>query len=209
MEEQTSTDTNSETMERYFDSLLASHTALSEALEGARKRGVSASEKLSEALFERQREALELTKKLAMSPQAVSDNTKAVLQAATEAQSRALDFAKELYSSQTEMGDEFPRLLQGRGEQLQGSDQGGRRARARLGRRKPDERGPEEGLRDTAGRVGTKDGRRYGGALLPCATDLRRRMRALTPSPSTPPSSTSRRPSGERGRGPSTGCAFA
>lgn len=97
----------SKQVERYLDALIANQGALSEALESARKRSLAASEKVSEALCTRQREALELTKKVAMKPDAFSENAKAMLKAATDAQSRALDFAKELYKEQTELGDEF------------------------------------------------------------------------------------------------------
>ncbi len=94
-------------MERYLDALIANQGALTDALEGLRKRSLEASEKLSEAVCTRQREALELTKQMAMNPDAYSDNAKAMLKAATDAQSRALDFAKDLYKEQTELNDEL------------------------------------------------------------------------------------------------------
>lgn len=102
-ENQDQVETNQQ-MERYLDALIANQGAMAEALESARKRSLAASEKISAALCARQREALELTKKVAMNPDAYSENAKAMLKAATDAQSRALDFAKDLYKEQSDVG---------------------------------------------------------------------------------------------------------
>lgn len=85
---------------RFIDMIIENQGRFNEALESARKRGTKIAEMMSEQVIQGQREALELTKRVATNPNAFSENTKALLDAAAESQSRGLDFAKELYNEQ-------------------------------------------------------------------------------------------------------------
>ena len=99
-------------MERLINIMLENQERLSKAMASARKRSGNISEMMSEELAQSQRDALELTKMLATNPSDVSENTKAMMDAATKAQNRTLDFAKELYSQQVDAAESFRKSMQ-------------------------------------------------------------------------------------------------
>jgi 3-dehydroquinate dehydratase len=105
-EQSTETDSAPESeIGRFMDMLIENQSRINKALSSARKRTTKITEMVTEQVVQGQREALELTKRVATNPSAYSENSKALLDAATEAQSRSLDFAKELYNEQVKAAE--------------------------------------------------------------------------------------------------------
>ena len=94
--------TETSPVERYLDLALENQDAFEKAMAGVRKRTSKMTDLLSEQMRESQRGALSLTKEIAGHPTDFSANSKAMMDAAMEAQTRALDFAKNLYKEQME-----------------------------------------------------------------------------------------------------------
>ena len=99
-------------VERLMDLIIENQGRVNKALASARKRGVKITEMVSEQMMQGQREALELTKMMATNPTAYSENAKAMMDAAAEAQSRAMDFAKEIYNEQVEAAESLRDSMQ-------------------------------------------------------------------------------------------------
>ncbi len=87
-------------MIQLLDFALENQNLLSKTLAGVRKHGIKANELVAGQVQRDQREALELTKKIASQPNDYSANSSLVLEAAIEAQTRTLEFAQNLYDEQ-------------------------------------------------------------------------------------------------------------
>ncbi len=97
---------------RFIDILIENQGRFNKALSAARKQNAKINEMVTEQIVLGQREALELTKKVATNPSAYSENSKAMLEAAAEAQTRSLDFAKELYGEQVKAAETLRESMQ-------------------------------------------------------------------------------------------------
>jgi hypothetical protein len=86
-----------ETVQKYFDTLLASYDILVESIEKANDRGTKVTKQFTDDVIKGQRDAIELGKKLAGQPGDMSQFYTAVLEATTSAQSRALAFTQVAY----------------------------------------------------------------------------------------------------------------
>lgn len=86
-----------ETVQKYYDSLLASYDLLVDAVAKANERGIKVSKQFATDVAKGQREALELGKKLAAEPTDLGQYYTAVLEATTAAQGRALTFTQTAY----------------------------------------------------------------------------------------------------------------
>ncbi len=97
---------------RFIDMLIENQGRFNKALASARKRGTKITEMVTEQVVQGQREALELTKMVATNPSNYSENSKALMDAAAEAQSRSLDFARELYNEQVKAAESVRESMQ-------------------------------------------------------------------------------------------------
>ena len=97
---------------RFIDKIIENQGRFNKALSSARKHNSKITEMMTEQIVVGQREALELTKKVAASPSSYSENAKAMLEAAAEAQTRSLDFAKELYGEQVKAAESLRESVQ-------------------------------------------------------------------------------------------------
>ena len=84
-------------IERYFGALIESYDILTVALDKAGDRGIKTAKQLQRDLAKGQREALELSKKIAVDPSNVAVVWTGILEATVGAQSRALAFAQAAY----------------------------------------------------------------------------------------------------------------
>lgn len=81
-------------LEQYFDALIESYDALTEAIDKAGERGVKVSRKLAEDVTAGQRDVLALSKQAAADPANASRNYAALVEAMLAAQGRALAFVR-------------------------------------------------------------------------------------------------------------------
>jgi hypothetical protein len=91
-------------VQKYFDSLLASYDILVDAVEKAGERGLKVSRQLTTDVIKGQREAIELGRKLASEPTDAGSFYTALLESATDAQNRALTFAQDAYQEALSAG---------------------------------------------------------------------------------------------------------
>lgn len=89
-------------MEQLLDAAIENQSQLDETLAGVRKHGIKIGELVAEQVQQSQREALELTKKVASNPSDFTASSSLMMDAAAEAQNRALEFTKNLYNEQME-----------------------------------------------------------------------------------------------------------
>lgn len=106
-----------DSVQKYFEALLASYDILTEAVDKANERGLKVTKQLAADIIKGQREAIEMGKSLAAkeTPDA-SAFYSAVLETATAAQSRALAFTQAAYqeavSSGTDARDTVEKLVE-------------------------------------------------------------------------------------------------
>ena len=88
---------NSEQVQKYYDSLLASYDLLVDAVAKANDRGIKVTKQFANDVVQGQRDALALGKKLAGEPSDMGQFYTAVLEATTAVQGRALSFTQTAY----------------------------------------------------------------------------------------------------------------
>ncbi len=86
-----------ETVQKYYDALIASYDILVDAIAKSNERGLKVTQQLVSDVAKGQRDALELGKKLAGEPTDLGQFYTAVLEATTAAQGRALAFTQAAY----------------------------------------------------------------------------------------------------------------
>ena len=86
-----------ETVQKYYDALIASYDILVDAVAKSNERGLKVTQQLVSDVAKGQRDALELGKKLAAEPTDLGQFYTAVLEATTAAQGRALAFTQAAY----------------------------------------------------------------------------------------------------------------
>jgi hypothetical protein len=96
------TESTTNYVERYFDSLLATYDILADAISKANERGMKISRQMTADVASGQREALELGKKIASEPANPAQFYGAILESAMNAQSRALAFTQVAYQEALE-----------------------------------------------------------------------------------------------------------
>ena len=109
-----------ETVQKYFDALLASYDVLVDAVAKSNERGMKLSQQFTQDVVKGQREAIELGRKFAGEPTDMSQAYAAVLETATAAQGRALNFAQAAYqealSAGTDARETVEKLVQANNE---------------------------------------------------------------------------------------------
>jgi hypothetical protein len=88
---------SNESVQKYYDALIASYDILTDAVAKANDRGLKVTKQFATDVAKGQREALELGRKLAGEPTDFGQYYTAVLEATTAAQGRALAFTQAAY----------------------------------------------------------------------------------------------------------------
>lgn len=105
-----------DTLDRFFNAVTDSYDALLDAVRSANDRGYRVSRKLIDEAERGQREAVELTRRLATSPRDVAGFYAGAVRSVTETQGRVLDltrqFIDELNDSQREGRDVLRRVIE-------------------------------------------------------------------------------------------------
>ena len=101
-----------ETVQKYYDALIASYDILTDAVSRGNERGMKVSRQFAADVAKGQREALELGKKLAGEPTDVGQFYTAVLEATTAAQGRALTFTQTAYQEALGAGTEAREVIE-------------------------------------------------------------------------------------------------
>jgi methyl-accepting chemotaxis protein len=105
-----------ETVDKFFDAVTEAYDALLDAARAANDRGYRVSRKLIDEIERGQKDAIDLTRRLAIAPRDVSGATTAAIRTVTDAQGRVLDLARqildELTDSQRETRDTFRKVIE-------------------------------------------------------------------------------------------------
>src|SRR5712691_1085216 len=105
-----------DTVDRFFNAVNEAYDALLDAAKSANDRGYRVSRQLLDELERGQREAIELTRKVASTPRDVSGLYSATVRSVTDAQGRALDLTRQLLDEvsdgQREGRDVFRRVIE-------------------------------------------------------------------------------------------------
>jgi len=105
-----------ETLDKFFDAVTDAYDALLDAARSANDRGYRVSRKLIDEIERGQKEALDLTRRVAVAPRDVSGLTTAVIRTVTDAQGRVLDLTRqlldELTDSQRETRDTLRKVIE-------------------------------------------------------------------------------------------------
>jgi len=101
-----------ETVQKYFDTLLASYDLLIDSIDKANDRGLKVTKQFAADVVKGQREAIELGKKIAGQPGDMSQFYTAVLEATTSAQSRALAFTQAAYQEAVGSGADTREVIE-------------------------------------------------------------------------------------------------
>jgi hypothetical protein len=97
---------SNESVQKYYDALIASYDILSDAVAKANDRGLKVTKQFATDVARGQREALELGRKLVGEPSDFGEYYTAVLEATTAAQGRALAFTQAAYQEALGAGGE-------------------------------------------------------------------------------------------------------
>lgn len=105
-----------ETVDKFFNAVNEAYDALLDAAKSANDRGYRVSRQLIDELERGQREAMDLTRRLASTPRDVSGFYSAAVRSVTDAQGRALDLTRQLLDevsdSQREGRDVVRRVIE-------------------------------------------------------------------------------------------------
>ena len=126
-----------ETLDKFFTAVTDSYDALLDALRSANDRGYRVSRKLIDEAERGQREAIELTRRLATSPRDVAGFYSTAVRSVTETQGRVLDLSRQLIDevsdSQREGRDVLRRVIESNREAGQAAIEATRDAVSRAG----------------------------------------------------------------------------
>jgi len=98
-------------VENVLDKLVDNQNRLVEAAATARDRSRRVTDEYVKSVADAQRDALALTKELAAHPTEYGKNMEAMLESATNAQSRAMEITKMFYREQAEATSEFQKIV--------------------------------------------------------------------------------------------------
>jgi hypothetical protein len=99
-------------IQKYFDSLLASYDILVEAVEKANERGLKVTKQFTQDVIQGQREAIELGRKFASQPADYNQFLSTLVSSATDAQGRALAFTQTAYQEAVAAGADARETVQ-------------------------------------------------------------------------------------------------
>jgi hypothetical protein len=95
-----------ETVDKFFDAVTDAYDALLDAAKSANDRGYRVSRRLIDEIERGQKEAVDLTRRLAIAPRDVPGFFSSAVRNVTDAQGRALDLTRQLLDEVTDGGRE-------------------------------------------------------------------------------------------------------
>jgi hypothetical protein len=105
-----------ETVDKFFDAVTEAYDALLDAARSANDRGYRVSRKLIDEIERGQKDAIDLTRRVALAPRDISGVTTTAIRTVTDAQGRVLDLTRqlldELTDSQRETRDTFRKVIE-------------------------------------------------------------------------------------------------
>ncbi len=109
---QTTEQTQSGPVDKYFEALTESYDAIIEAIKAGNERGFRISNNLLAEAQRGQREAVELGKKLAENPTDIGGFYRAVMESVTRAQGRTLELARQMFDEMSESRKEGREVIE-------------------------------------------------------------------------------------------------
>lgn len=91
-----------ETIDRFFDAVTSAYDALLDSTKSANERGYRVSRRLIDEVERGQREAIDLTRRVAIAPRDLPGFYAAAVRSLTDAQGRALDLTRQLLDELTD-----------------------------------------------------------------------------------------------------------
>jgi len=91
-----------ETVNKFFDAVNEAYDALLDAAKSANERGYRVSRRLIDEVERGQREALDLTRRLALAPRDIGGFSASAVRSVTDAQGRVLDLTRQLLDEVTD-----------------------------------------------------------------------------------------------------------
>jgi hypothetical protein len=91
-----------ETVDKFFDAVNEAYDALLDAVKAGNERGYRVSRRLIDEVERGQREALDLTRRLALAPRDIPGFSTAAIRTVTDAQGRVLDLTRQLLDEVTD-----------------------------------------------------------------------------------------------------------
>ena len=105
-----------ETVDKFFNAVTDAYDALLDAARSANDRGYRVSRKLIDEIERGQKDALDLTRRVALAPRDVAGFTTSAIRNVTDAQGRVLDLTRQLLDEvtdgQRETRDTFRRVIE-------------------------------------------------------------------------------------------------
>jgi len=97
---------NTQTVDKFFDAVTEAYDALLDAAKSANDRGYRVSRRLIDEIERGQRDAVDLTRRVAGAPQDIAGSFTTAVRSLTDSQGRVLDLTRQLLDEATDSGRE-------------------------------------------------------------------------------------------------------
>jgi len=95
-----------QTVDKFFDAVTEAYDALLDAAKSANDRGYRVSRRLIDEIERGQRDAVDLTRRIAVAPQDIAGSFTTAVRSLTDSQGRVLDLTRQLLDEATDSGRE-------------------------------------------------------------------------------------------------------
>jgi cell division septum initiation protein DivIVA len=97
---------NTQTVDKFFDAVTEAYDALLDAAKSANDRGYRVSRRLIDEIERGQRDAVDLTRRVAVAPADIAGSFTSAVRSLTDSQGRVLDLTRQLLDEATDSGRE-------------------------------------------------------------------------------------------------------
>jgi cell division septum initiation protein DivIVA len=97
---------NTQTVDKFFDAVTDAYDALLDAAKSANDRGYRVSRRLIDEIERGQRDAVDLTRRVAVAPADIAGSFTSAVRSLTDSQGRVLDLTRQLLDEATDSGRE-------------------------------------------------------------------------------------------------------
>jgi len=97
---------NTQTVDKFFDAVTEAYDALLDAAKSANDRGYRVSRRLIDEIERGQRDAVDLTRRVAVAPADIAGSFTTAVRSLTDSQGRVLDLTRQLLDEATDSGRE-------------------------------------------------------------------------------------------------------